>query len=436
MAPMLLRELATIPREERRVTLCAAGLFFALLMSYYFLRPLRDSYGAADPSLLRNLFLGTLGLSLAIQPAFGALVKRYGRRRVLPYSYRTLAAITVGFGIALGTLEGPELRWTKYGFFCWLSVYSIAGVSMFWGFSADLLGRERALRLFGFIAVGGTLGQISASFVVGIVDEALPRLGLGAPAFAGFAALLLEGCVRLSRAVERAAAPLDRTDGGETVASVRGEAPIGGSVLAGFSHVARSPYLALACVYVVIYVFGSTLLYEVGSNIASEQLPDGSARAAFFARVDLGVGVATLFLQVFAARAVLQRLGPGIGLMAVPFVTAVAFTVLGESPTLTALAVFAVLRRSLEYGVSKPSRDALFTVVPPEDKYKAKLVIDTAVYRGGDAAALWGRHGVALLGVSTTGIMGGLAGLSAIGILVSWRLGMMFRAKRDRPSRR
>ena len=432
MAPKLLEELATIPREERRVTAAAAALFFALLMSYYFLRPLRDSYGAADPSLLRNLFLGTLALSLAIQPAFGALVQRFGRSRVLPYSYRTLAAITVGFGVALGTLDGRALQWTKYAFFCWLSVYSIAGVSLFWGLLADILGRERALRLFGFIAVGGTLGQISASFVVGIVDEALPRLGLNATAFAVFAAVLLEACVRLCRAVERAAAAFERGDqNADARETERSETPIGGGVLAGFSHVARSPYLTLACVYVVIYVFGSTLLYEVGSNIASEELPNGSERAAFFARVDLGVGVATLMLQLFAARAVLQKLGPGIGLMAVPAVTAIAFLVLGESPTLMALAVFAVLRRSLEYGVSKPSRDALFTVVPPEDKYKAKLVIDTAVYRGGDAAALWGRYGFAALGATTAGIMYGLAGVSLLGVAVSWDLGRRFRRQRE-----
>ena len=401
-------------------------------MSYYFLRPLRDSYGAADPSLLRNLFLGTLALSLAIQPAFGALVQRFGRRRVLPHSYRTLAAITVGFGVALGTLEGGALQWTKYAFFCWLSVYSIAGVSLFWGLLADILGRERALRLFGFIAVGGTLGQISASLIVGVVDEALPKLGLDVTAFAVFAAILLEACVRLCRAVERAAATFDRVPGGaDGPQGERSEAPIGGGVLAGFSHVARSPYLALTCVYVVIYVFGSTLLYEVGSNIASEELPGGSERTAFFARVDLGVGVATLFIQLFAARAVLQKLGPGIGLMAVPTVTAIAFLVLGESPTLLGLAIFAVLRRSLEYGVSKPSRDALFTVVPPEDKYKAKLVIDTAVYRGGDAAALWGRYGVATLGATTAGIMYGLAAFSLLGALVSWELGRRFRQKHD-----
>ena len=39
------------------------------------------------------------------------------------------------------------------------------------------------------------------------------------------------------------------------------------------------------------------------------------------------------------------------------------------------------------YGITRPARETLFTVVSREEKYKAKLVIDTAVQRFGDALA-------------------------------------------------
>ena len=35
-------------------------------------------------------------------------------------------------------------------------------------------------------------------------------------------------------------------------------------------------------------------------------------------------------------------------------------------------------------GLTRPAREALFTVIPREDKYKAKAFIDTFVYRAGD----------------------------------------------------
>jgi AAA family ATP:ADP antiporter len=48
-----------------------------------------------------------------------------------------------------------------------------------------------------------------------------------------------------------------------------------------------------------------------------------------------------------------------------------------------------VLRRAGEYAVARPAREALYTVVSREDKYKAKNFNDTLVYRAGDQAAAW-----------------------------------------------
>jgi len=46
----------------------------------------------------------------------------------------------------------------------------------------------------------------------------------------------------------------------------------------------------------------------------------------------------------------------------------------------------------------------LFTVVPREDKYKAKSFIDTVVYRLGDQVGAWSYAGLGFLGMGMTGI--------------------------------
>jgi AAA family ATP:ADP antiporter len=68
--------------------------------------------------------------------------------------------------------------------------------------------------------------------------------------------------------------------------------------------------------------------------------------------------------------------------------------------------VFGVLRRAGEYALSKPARETLFNVLPPEQKYKAKNVIDTLVHRTGDTASGW--------------IFAGLRGLGLSGVHISW----------------
>ena len=53
------------------------------------------------------------------------------------------------------------------------------------------------------------------------------------------------------------------------------------------------------------------------------------------------------------------------------------------------IACFEVSRRVTAFAVSKPCREALYTVVSREKKYTAKSVIDTFIYRlGGSAGAV------------------------------------------------
>jgi hypothetical protein len=57
---------------------------------------------------------------------------------------------------------------------------------------------------------------------------------------------------------------------------------------------------------------------------------------------------------------------------------------LGWSWLYISLVVYQVLRRAGNFAFARPTREVLFTVVPREDKYKAKSFIDTVIYRGGD----------------------------------------------------
>jgi AAA family ATP:ADP antiporter len=50
----------------------------------------------------------------------------------------------------------------------------------------------------------------------------------------------------------------------------------------------------------------------------------------------------------------------------------------------------------------KPALEALYTVIPREEKYKAKNFIDTTVYRTGDQVGAWSNKGLLALGMSFT----------------------------------
>jgi AAA family ATP:ADP antiporter len=169
----------------------------------------------------------------------------------------------------------------------------------------------------------------------------------------------------------------------------RAEEPIGGSVLAGARAALSSPFLLGICGYLLCYTVLSTTLYFQQVEIVGAAIPDSAERTRLFATLDLAVNSLTLVMQLL----VFARLGALIGvawmLALMPLLALAGFSWLGLAPGLGALVVFGVSRRVGEFAISKPVREALYTVVPREDRYKAKGFIDTVVYRGGDASSGW-----------------------------------------------
>ncbi len=90
-------------------------------------------------------------------------------------------------------------------------------------------------------------------------------------------------------------------------------------------------------------------------------------------------------------------------LVTIPIVALLSFAALAAVPTLMVLAAGQVLRRAGEYGIAKPSREVLFTVVDAETKYKAKNFIDTVMQRGADMVGIWTIFLVKSAGVALVG---------------------------------
>src|SRR4029453_16605093 len=64
---------------------------------------------------------------------------------------------------------------------------------------------------------------------------------------------------------------------------------------------------------------------------------------------------------------------------------AVSFAALAAVPSGALLLVTQVIRRGADYGLFKPAREMLFTVLSPETKFKSKSLLDTVLHRGSDS---------------------------------------------------
>ncbi|HRC58127.1 MAG TPA: hypothetical protein PKU97_19520, partial [Kofleriaceae bacterium] len=195
------------------------------------------------------------------------------------------------------------------------------------------------------------------------------------------------------------------------------EAPqraIGGSALAGFTQVLRSPHLAGIAAYMMMAACLATFVYLRQAEIVKQALPLRAERTAFFAEVELWTGLATLALQLLVTARLLRWLGVGVVLAALPLVQGAGALALAAAPSLFIATAVSATGRAVTHGLSRPSRELLFTAVSREDKYKAKNLIDTFVYRFGDFGSAWLLRGLAAAGVGAVSVVVPMAMIWAV----------------------
>jgi AAA family ATP:ADP antiporter len=377
--PVLSRFLL-VEREEIPALLWSFAYFFCVLAAYYILRPVRDEMGVLSGAhKLPWLFSAVFLTMLAVIPAFGWVAGHFPIRRLLPTVYGFFIMNLFGFFAALQ--GGFGLQTVGPIFFVWLSVFNLFVVSVFWSFMADVFPTDAARRLFGCISAGGSLGAMAGPFITAMAVKGFGIQGL--LLMSGMFLFLAVGCIMALLKWYHVHHGIDL--GNTHLSSTKNPEAVPPSLWVGVTRIVRSPYLRGIALYLMCYSVLSTFLYSQQTILIPEVMPSSEDRIQLFASVDLGINVLAFALQFFAIGWLLTRFGVVVMLAVMPIVSLIGFGVFGLATVLPVLIGFGVLRRAGEFSITKPTRESLFTVVPREEKYQAKNVIDTVVHRGADA---------------------------------------------------
>lgn len=463
MVKQWLSRLTGAKQSELAPSMLAAACFFCVLCASFMLRPLREAmalrnvddsailgwvYGtfSLDREIIQPLYLlylGTLILTVLVNVPYSALVARVSRVAVVAVLFRFAMVCIAGFVVAPDQLPEAWRPEIAVLFFVWFSVFNVLTASTFWQLMVDTHRLEDSKRLFGFIGVGGTLGAIggsaSAWWLAGTLGDSALADRLGARVvpivLMVCSVVFLEAAVQLSKRISRVRA--------ESTGIERER--IGGSALAGLTDLARSPYLLSITAYILIFTIGSTFLWFEKMRIVEASVEGQDEQTAIFAAIEFAAQSATVVLQLFLTSRIIRLFGVSRTLALVPLITILGFVSLVIAPVLVIYTAFEASRKAANYALTKPARETLFTVVSREDKYKAKALIDTFVYRGGDVLGVAAHLGVAALVVSITrntdesplqmqGLLtlGIIVPLGLIALALAFTLGRMQRRRAER----
>lgn len=396
----LLDRVLGLERHEYYAVAWSFIYFFCVLSAYYMLRSVRETMAVEGG--VQNvpwLFSSTFIVMLAATPLFGWVASRYPRRRFLPWVYYFFAANILLFwgGFSYAINNDLSFVWIGRGFFVWLSVFNLFVVSVFWSFMADIYSREQCRRLFGVISAGGSAGALLGPLATGLLVVPIGFHNL----LPISASLLLFGvyCItRLRNWVES-----EHSDEiADTVASAK---PLGGSLLSGITNVTQSRYLSAISIASIIASLLGTALYMFMADLVGDAFANTDERTRTFAFIDAITNTMAMLVQLLIVKRAVWRFGVGVTLALMPIASFIGFVLVAINPTFIFVAAVQAVRRAIGFGLSKPTNDMLYSVVTPEEKYKSKNFIDTAVYRAGDLIGTWSVKALWALGFSGISII-------------------------------
>src|SRR5438270_9151489 len=159
-------KIVDVKPDEIRALWLGFVFHFLILTGYYIMRPIRDSIAASNRlETLPWMFTATLLAMLIANIVFAAIVARMSRRNFIPLAYGFFIFNLALFFVLMPSCPPAEQVWIGRALYVWVSVFNLFNTAIFWAFMTDLFTVEQGKRLYGFIAVGGSLGAILGAYI-------------------------------------------------------------------------------------------------------------------------------------------------------------------------------------------------------------------------------------------------------------------------------
>jgi len=389
-----LRLFADIRTGEAPKAFLLALNIFLLLLAYYILKPLREALLLVDkdsPAVKSYLGGAQAILFIFVIKAFSRLSSRVPRHTLITWTTLFfISNIVIFYFLNIG---GMPIKPMGIIFFIWVGVFNYFVVAQFWGFANDLYSDDVGKRTFPLIALGATLGGVVGTRMKWLRDLMGERWEYKLMLISG--AILLV-CIGLAILIHKREVKKSQDDmqkglaGAEAKASVQ-EKPLkaGG----GFRLVFKSRYLLYIALMIGILNFvnatGEYIITDVQTRASIEAVQtvgadmQKSIHGAFMDYQFL-TNVIALVIQLFFVSRIFRWVGVSGALLFLPLIAMGGYALISFGAVLVLVRWVKSLENGTDYSLQNTTKAALFLITPREEKYKAKVAIDTFFVRGGD----------------------------------------------------
>ncbi|MFC1573856.1 Npt1/Npt2 family nucleotide transporter [Candidatus Latescibacterota bacterium] len=377
-----------------------------LLVTYYFLKPARDSLFLVKlgPGQLPVVFIL---IALIVAP-ITSLYSRAGKSLRLNRLITVTTVILISNLFILRWLVQLGDSWVYYTFYIWVSIYGILSTSQFWLFANAVYNAAQAKRLFVLLTLGGILGAFTGGELTGFVVR---RFGVSTENLLFFCVGFLVLCLFLANSIWR----LLQKSGEQLQASPRRRLGKADGIRPVLGTIHRSRHLMYIVGIITMTMIVASFVDYQFKTVTVEAFPEKAELTSFFGKFYGRLSLASLFFHIIFSYTLLRVLGVGGVILFLPLGLLAGSAVMLIYPGLLAGIFMRGVDGSLKHSIDKTGRELLFMPVPLEVKKRTKIFIDVVVDRGARGIA----GGLLLLSLALNIPMRGIS-LIVIVFLAAW----------------
>ncbi|MEW5978074.1 MAG: Npt1/Npt2 family nucleotide transporter [Acidobacteriota bacterium] len=356
------------------------GFFFSIIAVFQILKPLKKGLFVAHFGAEQEL----IAKGINIDVAFGAMIgftylyNWLGGRRLVRFLCGFFFLTLLLFFVILSDTPPGAVN---YAFYIYGDLWSTVWVATFWAFLNEISTSEQSARLYGFIGAGGLLGGIVGSSLVSATVQSYSSrpLILLCLVFTGLILLLTWQVDRLAR---RPDAPMAYRGTPFRLEKIRFLSALDGARMA-----MKSKYLFSIVLILALYEFCSQIMDFQFSAVLARAVAGGRNTQAYLGNLYLITNVLALGTQLILTTFLVQRSGPGAGLIVLPAAISLSSSGFWLEPSLLMGSLLIVSDNGLNYSINQTSREMLFVPTSSEAQYKARAFTNMFVQRLAKGAA-------------------------------------------------
>ncbi len=371
---MFLSALKNFSKTERLFVLFALLTGFFINCDYSIIRPVSNAVflSAYGSKLFPYAWLATVPLNLLIVALYNKYLPRFGCFKMLACIAGAITFFNLFCAIFL-----QHIAWLPFFFYLWKEIYIMLMFQQLWSVIHSTISFDKAKYLYGFFFGFGALGAVLGSilpgfFAVKVGSETLLYATL--PIY-----LALTTCYYFALKATKEGVGMKLDDQKERTS------------LQAFGHgvkmIGASRYLTFILLIVVLMQVSSTLIDFQFNHMLERTIFDKDLRTQYTGRMLGIVHAATISLQLFGSFLLVHFLGIKRSHFLIPFLLCLNSVAFQFFPFFGVISFAYVSIKSCDFSLFGIIKEMLYIPLKPDEKFRAKAIIDVFAYRSSKAIA-------------------------------------------------